>query len=182
MPLADLPIMPLTPSFFRGFHLPPKDDHCVQILRRSGERLRQEVKPSPLASTAVFSVDLASHGVPRQRSGDKRDCCSTYGRNGLREPGVVRVRQLVDNVRGEIDENCLARSRAGGVRGREKVSTGGQVEVSTGGQIKVPTPCSSCRSGTAGPDGDGEGANQTPPPSGSSIEEGYAPGGALAGG
>ena len=56
------------------------------------------------------------------------------------------------------------------VRGHEKVPTGGQVEVSTGGQIKVSTPCSSCRSGTAGPDGDGEGANQSPPPPGSSIE------------
>ena len=42
------------------------------------------------------------------------------------------------------------------VRGHEKVPTGGQVEVSTCGQIKLPTPCSSCRSGTAGPDGDGE--------------------------
>ena len=37
-------------------------------------------------------------------------------------------------------------------------------------RVKVPTPCSSCRSGTAGPDGDGEGANHTPPPPGSSIE------------
>lgn len=35
---------------------------------------------------------------------------------------------------------------------------------------KSINPCSSCRSGTAGPDGDGEGANQTPSPSGSSIE------------
>ncbi len=41
------------------------------------------------------------------------------------------------------------------VRGHEKVPTGGQLEVSAGGQIKVSTPCSSCRSGTAGPDGDG---------------------------
>src|ERR1700757_316117 len=56
------------------------------------------------------------------------------------------------------------------VRGHEKVPTGGQVEVSSFGQIKVSTPCSSCRSGTAGPGGDGEGANQTPPPPGSSIE------------
>ncbi|WNG81130.1 toll/interleukin-1 receptor domain-containing protein [Mycobacterium sp. ITM-2016-00316] len=55
------------------------------------------------------------------------------------------------------------------VRGHEKVLSGGQVEVPAGGQIEVPTPCSSCRSGTVGPDGDGEGANQTPPP-GSSIE------------
>lgn len=29
-------------------------------------------------------------------------------------------------------------------------------------RVKVSTPCSSCRSGTAGPDGDGEGANQSP--------------------
>src|ERR1700677_3856328 len=43
-------------------------------------------------------------------------------------------------------------------------------EVSSFGQIKVSTPCSSCRSGTAGPGGDGEGANHTPPPPGSSIE------------
>jgi integrase len=56
------------------------------------------------------------------------------------------------------------------VRGREKVPTGGQVEVSVFGQVKVSTPCSSCRSGTAGPDGDGEGANQSPSPPGSSIE------------
>ena len=56
------------------------------------------------------------------------------------------------------------------VRGHEKVPTGGQVGVSTGGQIKVSTPCWSCRSGTAGPGGDGEGANHTPPPPGSSIE------------
>src|SRR5277367_6810830 len=48
------------------------------------------------------------------------------------------------------------------VRGHEKVPTGGQ--------IKVPTPCSSCRSGTAGPGGDGEGANHSSPPPGSSIE------------
>src|SRR5882757_5526970 len=59
---------------------------------------------------------------------------------------------------------------ATGVRGHEKVPTGGQVEVPTGGQIKVPTLCSSCRSGTAGPGGDGEGANHTPSPPGSSIE------------
>jgi hypothetical protein len=45
------------------------------------------------------------------------------------------------------------------VRGHEKIPIGGQVEVSSFGQIKVSTPCSSCRSGTAGPDGDGEGAN-----------------------
>ena len=44
------------------------------------------------------------------------------------------------------------------------------MEVPTGGQIKVPTPCSSCRSGTAGPGGDGEGANHSSPPPGSSIE------------
>ena len=56
------------------------------------------------------------------------------------------------------------------VRGHEKVPTGGQVEVSVFGQVKVSTPCSSCRSGTAGPDGDGEGANQSPSPPGSSIE------------
>lgn len=57
-----------------------------------------------------------------------------------------------------------------GVRGHEKVPTGGQVEVSVFGQVKVSAPCSSCRSGTAGPDGDGEGANQSPSPPGSSIE------------
>ncbi|MDJ0412817.1 hypothetical protein [Rhodococcus opacus] len=68
------------------------------------------------------------------------------------------------------------------VRGHEKVPTGGQVEVPTGGQIKVPTPCSSCRSGTCGPSGDGEGANHTPHHPGSSIEEGDAPVGTLAGG
>lgn len=56
------------------------------------------------------------------------------------------------------------------VRGREKVPTGGQVEVPTGGRIEVPTPCSSCRSGTFGPSGDGEGANHTPHHPGSSIE------------
>src|SRR5262249_34681928 len=56
------------------------------------------------------------------------------------------------------------------VRGHGKVPTGGQVEVSSFGQVKVSTPCSSCRSGTAGPDGDGEGANQSPSPPGSSIE------------
>jgi hypothetical protein len=56
------------------------------------------------------------------------------------------------------------------VRGHEKVPTGGQVEVPAGGQIKVPAPCSSCRSGTAGPGGDGEGANHSSSPPGSSIE------------
>lgn len=38
------------------------------------------------------------------------------------------------------------------------------------GRLKVSTPCSSCRSGTAGFDGDGEGANQSPPAPGRSIE------------
>jgi hypothetical protein len=33
------------------------------------------------------------------------------------------------------------------VRGREKVSAGGQVEVSAGGQLKVSIPRSSCRRG-----------------------------------
>ena len=56
------------------------------------------------------------------------------------------------------------------VRGHEKVPTGGQVEVPAGGQIEVPTPCSSCRSGAAGPGGDGDGANHSPSPPGSSIE------------
>ena len=56
------------------------------------------------------------------------------------------------------------------VRGHEKAPAGGQVEVSGFGQVKVSTPCSSCRSGTVGPDGDGEGANQSPSPPGSSIE------------
>src|SRR5262245_24940022 len=62
------------------------------------------------------------------------------------------------------------RSSPNGVRGHEKVPIGGQVEVPTGGQIKVPTPCWSCRPGTTGPDGDGEGANHSAPPPGSSIE------------
>ncbi|WP_139319591.1 DDE-type integrase/transposase/recombinase, partial [Gordonia sp. CNJ-863] len=56
------------------------------------------------------------------------------------------------------------------VHGHEKVPTGGQVEVPAGGQIKVPTLCSSCRPGTEGPGDDGEGANRSPSPPGSSIE------------
>ena len=39
-----------------------------------------------------------------------------------------------------------------------------------GSQIGVPTPCSSCRSGTMGPGGDGESANHSSLPPGSSIE------------
>lgn len=61
------------------------------------------------------------------------------------------------------------------VGGHENVPAGGHVEVSVFGQVKVSTPCSSCRSGTAGPDGDGEGANQSPSPPGSSIEVGEGP-------
>ena len=72
----------------------------------------------------------------------------------------VRPRPAIDEYVAVIDA----------VRGHEKVPTGGQVEVSVFGQVKVSTPCSSCRSGTAGPDGDGEGANQSPSPPGSSIE------------
>src|SRR3981189_379835 len=53
-------------------------------------------------------------------------------------------------------------------RGCPKVSVA-MNKVPTGGQIKVPTR-SSCRSKTAERGGDGEGANHTPPPPGSSIE------------
>lgn len=70
----------------------------------------------------------------------------------------------------QVLEDRVVQLDARSVRGHGKVPAGGQVEVPAGGQIKVPTPCSSCRSGTVGPGGDGEGANHSSPPPGSSIE------------
>jgi hypothetical protein len=57
--------------------------------------------------------------------------------------------------------------RAGGagrrrvVRGRAKVSAGGQAEVPGFGQLEVPAPCRSCRRGAGAPDCDRDGVCQS---------------------
>ena len=124
-------------------------DEATQTTVRCTHRFHTGRNDRPIES--LFGYTLSSRPWIPVSIGDKPDVVRP-------DQAWVETTMLPPGIRKRI------------VRGHEKVPTGGQVEVSVFGQIKVSTPCSSCRSGTAGPDGDGEGANQTPPPPGSSIE------------
>jgi hypothetical protein len=107
------------------------------------ELLRDPVSDGVLALRAGAFVrtqpqTAVSVGVPEPSTGGRLRVLLVICRPGGREDVPFRsvASHLVRLSRGARD-----------VRGREKVSAGGQVEVSAGGQLKVSIPRSSCRRG-----------------------------------